>query len=45
MTNAGSSDLSVYSINLTTGALTQVATSPFAAGAFPFAVVNTGKIE
>jgi hypothetical protein len=27
------------------GALTQVATSPFAAGAFPFAVVNTGKIE
>jgi 6-phosphogluconolactonase (cycloisomerase 2 family) len=30
--NANSADISVYAINATTGALTQVAGSPFAAG-------------
>ncbi|MGC9237930.1 MAG: beta-propeller fold lactonase family protein, partial [Thiomonas sp.] len=37
--NAGSNNVSAYSINATTGALTPVAGSPFAAGNLPLSVV------
>jgi 6-phosphogluconolactonase (cycloisomerase 2 family) len=36
--NENSNDISVYAVNATTGALTQVARSPFAAGVNPRAV-------
>lgn len=38
VTNAGSADMSVFSINTSTGALTEITGSPFAIGGFPIAV-------
>jgi hypothetical protein len=39
--NQFSNDVSAYTINATTGALTPVPGSPFAAGAFPVSVTTT----
>ena len=38
VTNSGSDDISAYTIDGTTGALTPVADSPFSAGRFPISV-------
>jgi len=43
--NGGSNDVSVFSINAVTGALTQITGSPFAAGAVPGSVVTVGQIH
>lgn len=40
--NADSNNISVYSLDQTTGALTQVANSPFTTGATPVSVVSRG---
>ena len=43
--NLGSDNVSVYSVNTTTGIFTQVTGSPFAAGANPFAVAYSPVIN
>jgi 6-phosphogluconolactonase (cycloisomerase 2 family) len=43
--NQISNDVSVYAVDPTTGAITQVAGSPFAAGTNPFGVATTGTIQ
>ena len=42
--NYGSDNVSVYTINASTGALTAVGT-PVAAGTFPLSVTTTGVLE
>lgn len=39
--NLNSNNISAYTINATTGALTAIAGSPFAAGTQPFSVITT----
>jgi len=41
--NAGSANVSGYTIDPATGALTSVKGSPFAAGSGPFSVALTGR--
>lgn len=42
---AGSNDINVYTIDLSTGDLTRISGSPFPAGTGPISVITTGTIH
>lgn len=45
VTNLNSNNFSAFTINASTGTLTEVSGSPFATGSDPISVITTGKIQ